>query len=192
MRLSIHGSRRLRRLRSRAADRARRRQPQRAVRRQGETADIAALVVRLDLERYKATIKGLTQFGDRLHGTDRNRAAIDWIEAELKSYGCATERFAYEYPPPEAPAPHPAINPRSQRSAARRRGRPSARRSRADDAEHRSERANRSAFARAQCTGVRAGSARARLLHQARHQQTGRDVHRERAYGRPRLWRSGE
>jgi len=33
----------------------------------------------------KATIKGLTQFGDRLHGTDRNRAAIDWIEAELKA-----------------------------------------------------------------------------------------------------------
>jgi hypothetical protein len=57
------------------------------------------------LERYKATIEGLTQFGDRLHGTDRNRAAIDWIEAELKSYGCATERFAYEYRPPEAPAP---------------------------------------------------------------------------------------
>jgi hypothetical protein len=46
---------------------------------------IAILVGRLDLERYKATIKGLTRFGDRRQGTDRNRAAIDWIEAQLKS-----------------------------------------------------------------------------------------------------------
>jgi len=68
---------------------------------------IPTLIARLDLERYKATIKGLTQFGDRLHGTDRNRAAVDWIEAQLKSYGCATERFIYEYPPPEGPAPVP-------------------------------------------------------------------------------------
>jgi hypothetical protein len=63
---------------------------------------IKALVDRLDLERYKATIKGLTQFGDRRQGTDRNRAAVDWIEAQLKSYGCSTERIKYEYsPPPE-------------------------------------------------------------------------------------------
>ena len=56
------------------------------------------MVGRLDLERYKATIKGLTQFGDRREGTDRNRAAIDWIEAKLKSYGCTnTERIHYEY-----------------------------------------------------------------------------------------------
>jgi hypothetical protein len=74
---------------------------------QVDTADIAALVGRLDLERYKATIKGLTQFGDRLHGTDRNRAAIDWIENELRSYGCATERFAYQFPPPEGASPSP-------------------------------------------------------------------------------------
>ena len=47
----------------------------------------------LDLERYKATIKGLTEFGDRRQGTDRNRKAIDWIEAQLKTYGCTnTER----------------------------------------------------------------------------------------------------
>jgi hypothetical protein len=62
---------------------------------------IAALVARLDLERYKATIKGLTQFGDRRQGTDRNRAAVDWIEAQLKSYGCVpTERLKYVYEPP--------------------------------------------------------------------------------------------
>jgi hypothetical protein len=61
---------------------------------------VQTLVQRLDLERYKATIKGLTQFGDRRQGTDRNRAAIDWIEAQLKSYGCAnTERMKYEFHP---------------------------------------------------------------------------------------------
>ena len=49
---------------------------------------VRPLVGRLDLERYKATIKGLTQFGDRRQGTDRNREAVDWIEAQLKSYGC--------------------------------------------------------------------------------------------------------
>jgi hypothetical protein len=58
------------------------------------------LVARLDLERYKATIKGLTAFGDRRQGTDRNRAAIDWIQAQLESYGCTTtERLKYEYVP---------------------------------------------------------------------------------------------
>ncbi len=64
--------------------------------------DIKSLVARLDLERYKATIKGLTQFGDRRQGTDRNRAAVDWIEAQLKSYGCTTERIKYVYEPPPA------------------------------------------------------------------------------------------
>jgi peptidase M28-like protein len=59
---------------------------------------IRTLVSRLELENYKATIKGLTQFGDRRQGTDRNRAAVDWIEAQLKSYGCTnTERITYEY-----------------------------------------------------------------------------------------------
>lgn len=62
---------------------------------------VRALVGRLDLERYKATIRGLTQFGDRRQGTDRNRAAVDWIEAQLKSYGCTnTERITYDYQPP--------------------------------------------------------------------------------------------
>ena len=61
---------------------------------------VRTLVSRLDLEKYKATIKGLTQFGDRRQGTDRNRAAIDWIEAQLKSYGCTnTERLKYDYQP---------------------------------------------------------------------------------------------
>jgi hypothetical protein len=56
---------------------------------------VRTLVERLNLESYKATIKGLTQFGDRREGTDRTRAAIDWIDARLKSYGCPTERLQY-------------------------------------------------------------------------------------------------
>ena len=65
-------------------------------------ADPAKILAdRLDLERYKATIKGLTQFGDRKQGTDRNRRALEWIEAQLKSYGCANiERLKYDYQPP--------------------------------------------------------------------------------------------
>ena len=60
---------------------------------------VQTLVARLDLEKYKATIKGLTQFGDRRQGTDRNRAAVDWIDAQLKSYGCPTDRIRYVYDP---------------------------------------------------------------------------------------------
>ncbi|HEY7924741.1 MAG TPA: hypothetical protein VII62_16250, partial [Vicinamibacteria bacterium] len=56
---------------------------------------VRTLIGRLDLEKYKATIKGLTQFGDRRQGTERNRKAVDWIEAQLKSYGCPTERIKY-------------------------------------------------------------------------------------------------
>jgi Peptidase family M28 len=67
---------------------------------------IKTMVDRLDLEKYRAIIKGLTQFGDRRQGTDRNRAAIDWIEAQLKSSGCTnTERVTYTYPSPAASDP---------------------------------------------------------------------------------------
>jgi len=78
---------------------------------------VRTLVSRLDLERYKTTIKGLTQFGDRRQGTDRNRAATDWIEAELKGYGCTdTERMQFDFLGRQlaridssvAPAPRPA------------------------------------------------------------------------------------
>ena len=84
---------------------------------------IKTLVDRLDLERYKATIKGLTAFGDRRQGTDRNRAAVDWIETQLKSYGCTnTARIHYDVPPP-APAAAPAApNPITGPGGSRRRG----------------------------------------------------------------------
>ena len=65
------------------------------------TDPVAVLASRLDLESYKATIKGLTQFGDRRQGTERNRKAVDWIEAQLKRVGCTnTERITYEYAEP--------------------------------------------------------------------------------------------
>lgn len=84
--------------------------------------DYKAIVARLDLEKYKATIKGLTMFGDRREGTERNRKALDWIEAQLKSYGCANvERVTYQYAPaPRQPRPTPApgaapVTPPAQR-----------------------------------------------------------------------------
>ncbi len=67
---------------------------------------IKTLVQQLDLERYKATIKGLTQFGDRRQGTDRNSAAVTWIEERLKSYGCAdVSRLKYTYFPTDPQRP---------------------------------------------------------------------------------------
>ena len=70
---------------------------------------IAVLVGQLDLEKYKATIKGLTRFGDRRQGTQRNRDALDWIEAQLKAYGCGNiERLQYQFTEP-APRGKPAV-----------------------------------------------------------------------------------
>lgn len=80
------------------------------------TDPIKIMAARLDLAQYKATVKGLTQFGDRRQGTARNRAAVDWIEAQLKSYGCTnTERITYDF---QEPPPRPPLTPEE---AARRR-----------------------------------------------------------------------
>lgn len=80
---------------------------------------VSTMVARLDLARYKATIKGLTKFGDRRQGTARNRAAVDWIEAQLKSYGCTpTARITYDFQLP-APRPRPSA---AALAAARARG----------------------------------------------------------------------
>ena len=69
--------------------------------RRAETGDpVRVLVGRLQLEQFKATIKGLTRFGDRRQGTTRNRDAGDWIEAQLQAVGCtSTERVTYTHDP---------------------------------------------------------------------------------------------
>ncbi len=68
---------------------------------------IAAVVERLDFDSYKAIILGLTQFGDREQGTERNARAVDWIEAQLHSWGYETERVRYMYQGRGDPAPSP-------------------------------------------------------------------------------------
>src|SRR2546421_11472019 len=56
----------------------------------------ASLVGRLSLDQFKAHIKGLAQFGDRLQGSDGNRKAIDWLEQQLKAFGYTNvERLRY-------------------------------------------------------------------------------------------------
>jgi hypothetical protein len=85
---------------------------------------VAELVGRLDLERYKATIKGLTRFGDRRQGTDRNRAAVDWIESQLRAYGCAElARLRYSYTPEQERKPSgPKVAPGAAPGGGRFRG----------------------------------------------------------------------
>ena len=64
---------------------------------QAERADpVRPIVERLDFERYKAAIRGLTQFGDREEGTRRNQDALEWLGAELQRYGYTNvERHTY-------------------------------------------------------------------------------------------------
>jgi len=70
----------------------------------GSDDPVQDLVGRLTLDRYKSTLQGLTQFGDRRQGTQRNRDAVDWIEAQLQAVGCTnTERVSYTFPPPPPP-----------------------------------------------------------------------------------------
>ena len=81
---------------------------------------VTTLVERLTLENYKTTLKGLTQFGDRRQGTQRNRDAVDWIEAWLQDSGCTnTERIHYEYAPRRFADP-PRRAPTPARATARR------------------------------------------------------------------------
>jgi hypothetical protein len=90
------------------------------------TDPIKTLVGRLDLAQYKATVKGLTQFGDRRQGTDRNRASVDWIEAQLKSYGCTqTGRITYDFqpaPPRKPPTAEEIARYRAARAGRERQG----------------------------------------------------------------------
>ena len=79
---------------------------------QVETNPVRVLVDRLNLESYKSTLKGLTQFGDRRQGTARNRDSLDWIEQQLIAAGCNNvERITYIYDP--EPRPPRAATPRT-------------------------------------------------------------------------------
>ncbi|MBL6745395.1 MAG: M28 family peptidase [Pseudomonadales bacterium] len=78
---------------------------------QSNDEEIVELVSRLDLESYKSTIKGLTQFGDRRQGTERNRMAVDWIASQLEAMGCSPERIEYVFDP--EPRPPRSRRPRS-------------------------------------------------------------------------------
>ena len=72
---------------------------------------LVGLVARLELTAYKATIKNLTRFGDRRQGTARNRAALDWIEAQLNAFGSTnTTRLSYNYFPTDPRWPSGPIN----------------------------------------------------------------------------------
>jgi hypothetical protein len=71
---------------------------------------VRTVVDRLDFDSYKNLIKGLTQFGDREQGTERNARAVDWIEQQLKSWGYATERVKYMYTPRDGqPSPREQV-----------------------------------------------------------------------------------
>ena len=73
-------------------------------------SEVKMIVDRLDFDSYKELLRGLTRFGDREQGTERNSQAIDWIEAQLQGWGYETGRIHYEYTPrraPEGTAPEP-------------------------------------------------------------------------------------
>jgi hypothetical protein len=58
---------------------------------------VQELVGRLDLDSFRGLIRGLADFGDREQGTERNERSVDWIEAQLRSWGYETERMQYEF-----------------------------------------------------------------------------------------------
>ena len=58
---------------------------------------VQQVVARLDFQSYKNIIRGLSEFGDREQGTERNARAVDWIEQQLRSWGYTTERVKYLY-----------------------------------------------------------------------------------------------
>jgi hypothetical protein len=76
---------------------------------------IESVVSRLDFDSYKDLLLGLTQFGDREQGTERNAQAIDWIEEQLQGWGYETGRVQYMYQPrgPQG-QPAPPLEPREE------------------------------------------------------------------------------
>ena len=68
---------------------------------------VQRVVARLDFDGYKRMIGALAAFGDREQGTPGNARANDWIEAQLRGWGYATERVRYTYTPRGGGAPQP-------------------------------------------------------------------------------------
>lgn len=60
-----------------------------------EDSAIQRVVERLDFDSYKELVRGLTMFGDREQGTERNERATDWIQQQLESWGYTVERHQY-------------------------------------------------------------------------------------------------
>ena len=60
---------------------------------------IRTLVSRLDLEKYKATIKGLTAFGDRRQGTERNARPSTGSKRSSRATAVRPSASKYEYNP---------------------------------------------------------------------------------------------
>jgi hypothetical protein len=56
---------------------------------------VKSVVDRLDFDSYKELVRGLTEFGDREQGTERNAQAVDWIEQQLRGWGYTTGRVEY-------------------------------------------------------------------------------------------------
>lgn len=54
------------------------------------------LVDRLDIELFRSNIETLAGFGTRYWNTEGNRQALDWIEAQLASFGYEVERHTFE------------------------------------------------------------------------------------------------
>ena len=69
---------------------------------------VKMIVDRLDFDSYKEILYGLTRFGDREQGTERNAQAIDWIEQQLQSWGYETGRIHYQFTPRRAPEGTPS------------------------------------------------------------------------------------
>jgi hypothetical protein len=93
-------------------------QPLTGQQRAARDANVQTLVSRLELGRYKSTIEALSRFGDRRQGTRRNRDAVDWIETQLKSYGCTgVERLTYQYSTPRPSAGGAAGEPATDADA---------------------------------------------------------------------------
>ena len=61
--------------------------------------DVQRLVERVSIEEFKANVAGLTQWENRVVGSEGNRAAIDWIAEKLESFGYQVTRHQFTQRP---------------------------------------------------------------------------------------------